>query len=71
MEAYLRLPAYRRYVLHAASVNRCVDSFAKMSFNLDVDFLFFSFNNPPMDIVDVYDLNGMYFNRICLEPTFS
>ena len=48
--------------------NRCADSLIRMSFIQDADFS--SFVSPPMDMIDVYedDLNGMYFNWICLEP---
>lgn len=29
------------------------------------------FNSPPMDVISAFenDLNGMYFNRLCPEPT--
>ena len=48
--------------------NCCADSLAKMNFNQVVDFS--TFDSPPMDMIDVFEdnLNGMYFNRICLEP---
>ena len=48
-------------------VNKCADSLTRMSFIQDVDFS--SFVSLPMDMIDVYedDLNGMYFNWICLE----
>ena len=48
--------------------NRCDDGLARMSFRMNDDFKLY--DSPPVDILDVFerDLNGMYFNRICLEP---
>lgn len=34
----------------------------------DLDFRYFE--SPPVDVFNVFeqDLNGLYFNRLCLEP---
>ena len=48
--------------------NRCADGLARMSFRMNDDFKLY--DSLPVDVLDVFegDLNGMYFNRICLEP---
>ena len=52
-------------------VNRCVDSLARMSCCLDVDFSFFS--NPSVDILSVFedDCNGVFCSRLCFIPVVS
>ena len=49
--------------------NNCADKLAKMGSSHNLDFAIF--DNPPMDLLSVYedDLNGMYFNRLCLDTS--
>ena len=51
--------------------NQCADGLARMSFSLNVDFLFF--DSPPVDIIDVFegDLIGRSFPRSCIDPCFG
>ena len=51
--------------------NQCADGLARMSYRMSIDFLFY--DSSPVDILDVFegDLNGMYFNNICLELCFG
>ena len=57
------------YIKHCfRQTNQCANGLAKMSLRMNADFLIY--DNLPVDILDVFegDLNGIYFNRICLEP---
>ena len=47
--------------------NQCVDKLAKMGSSHNFDFTIF--DNPPMDVLAIYedDLNGVYVNRLCPE----
>ena len=62
-----RIPQVR--VKHCfCQANRCADSLTRMSFSLDS--VFSSFHSLPVDLLDVFedDLNGVYVNRLCLDP---
>ena len=47
--------------------NRCADSLARLSLSQEAEFS--SFDSPPVDMENVFEdnLDGMYFDRICLE----
>ena len=35
--------------------NQCADGLARISFRMNTDFLFFFYNSPPVDILDVFE----------------
>ena len=48
--------------------NWCADLLARLGAIQELEFI--SFDSPPVDIYNTFedDLNGVYFNRMCMEP---